>query len=153
MLEILSILKTLMETFAPALITLALVLVTLALVVVTWMYARHTKRIADIMVKDYETRLAPLLDVVAGKASSNIDLYEQRLSIYNRGAYAASVRNVELIIYLRDSPDTYEKRTLKEESINLAPNSEPLQFPLIIRREEIANEDIRKFDNKFKGKF
>ena len=40
-----------------------LVLATGALVIVTCIYARHTKRMAEVMYKDYELRTTPLADI------------------------------------------------------------------------------------------
>ena len=43
-------------------LTLGLVILSLSLGGITYWYALHTKRMADTMVRDYESKVSPLLD-------------------------------------------------------------------------------------------
>lgn len=121
---------------------ISIIILTAALVVVTWWYARHTKRIAEIMTKDYETRISPLLDVRQGGGTRGFPEAKTSLLVKNLGSYVAFVKNQELRLYMPDRPENSYTRPLQTDEIALFPNSDWITLPVNIAKNDIANLGI-----------
>lgn len=126
-----------------------LVLVTIVLAGITFWYAKHTKRIADIMARDYESKVSPLIELVRGNGSINLDSYNQQINLFNRGSVVVFIRDIKLRAYLKDRPDVYVVDPLNSNIKEIFPDSEPKSLAIQIRRSEINNETIRDTSNKF----
>jgi hypothetical protein len=70
----------------------ALVIATIVLAVITFFYMRHTKRqadetkiMADVMVRDFEFKVSPLIDIQTGTRSHSSRGFEIEVRVFNRG--------------------------------------------------------------------
>lgn len=90
----------------------SLVIVTAGLVLVTWLYVRHTKRMADIMAKGFEYRVSPLIKVIQ---IGRLGLSFKPIRIENIGFYPVFLEEVELDWWYTENK---EKIYSKREKIN-----------------------------------
>lgn len=72
-----------------------LVLATFGLVVVTWRYTSYTKKMADVMTKDYELRVNPIIDAYVSETSGGPAGYDIRwwIMVRNIGNSKAYIKN------------------------------------------------------------
>jgi len=112
---------------------IALVLVTFVLVLVTWRYTGHTrkqanetKRMADIMVREYELKTSPLIEFQPGPHSPG----EIKLSLYNRGFLPVQIKKV---VFEWWDVNNQDKIYVKENEINKMLNKEePIKTDFVI---------------------
>lgn len=71
----------------------ALIIANIALVVVTWLYTRHTKKMADIMYKDYELRITPHYELKCEIDEENNERVVGRALITNTGSVPIYIKN------------------------------------------------------------
>lgn len=76
----------------------------LGLLAVTYMYMRHTKRMADIMVRDYETKVAPLIDIQVGMKSHSSRGFRIEFKLFNRGFYPVRTERIVLKWWYKNAP-------------------------------------------------
>ncbi len=56
--------------------------VTAVLVIITWSYARQTKRMADVMFRDYQIRVRPILTIWLGGSGHTLKVTVKSHSLY-----------------------------------------------------------------------
>jgi len=89
-------------TFQHALVLANFIMVgvTIVLVVVTWLYTRQTKRMADIMNKDFELRITPQYDIEFehDRPDQNTQYVGGYVNIRNTGLNTVYVKNKRLFV-------------------------------------------------------
>ena len=73
----------------------------LALVIVTYFYMRHTKRMADIMVMEYELKVSPFIEIeLTYKSRGELDF-----TLFNRGTIPVDIDKVVFEWWFRGKKD------------------------------------------------
>lgn len=70
-----------------------LVVITATLVLVTWKYTYHTKRMADVMMKDHELKIKPLIEVELEDGIYTEKDFERTIFIKNIGENKIYIKN------------------------------------------------------------
>lgn len=85
-----------------------LVLVTIGLVIVTWRYTSHTKKMADVMMKDYELRVTPIVEVIVMSKSAGPPGCDCRWEVHvkNRGDNNVYLRDLKCALVAPDGNKT-----------------------------------------------
>lgn len=96
-----------------------LVLATIGLVFVTLIYASHTKKMAEVMLKDYELRVKPFIDAYVSEISSGPPGYDCRwwIRVKNIGdskAYIKNAKSWSILLLLGTKVDFYQDNRLIE---------------------------------------
>lgn len=79
-----------------------LVIITAALVFVTWSYTSHTKKMADIMMKDYALRIKPFFVIELQSGIYTEDDFKRAIIIKNMGLNEIYTNNVSTYITIPD---------------------------------------------------
>lgn len=91
-------------------ITFFLVLATICLVIVTWLYTRHTKRIADVKAQEFEYKISPVVITECGSFTTSGRSPNSKIqfpiTITNAGSYVCFLKNIKFICSLRSNPQT-----------------------------------------------
>ena len=126
----------------------ALVILTLGLLIVTYMYMQHTKRLADdtkrmadIMARDYEDKVAPLIEVEVKPASHSTRGFEIPCFVSNLGEYPITAKKLVMEWWYRKRPS---KRTRVERALDdkLLKRGEPIPVEMHLTDGVIKNEEI-----------
>lgn len=130
------------SNFLMVFITFLLVLCTGALVFVTWKYAEHTKKIADLMIKDYELNILPLYEIELSNPVGLPEKLKRDIAIQNKGLINLNLRNARCDIlpiagddfipknvFLYDEVEVLEKGNKKTYSIEIEGNEIPRSEP------------------------
>ncbi len=72
-----------------------------ALVIVTYFYMRHTKRMADIMVREYELKISPFIEIELTYKSRG----ELNFTLFNRGTIPVDIEKVVFEWWFRGKND------------------------------------------------
>ena len=91
-----------------------------ALIVVTWKYTRATQKMADVIAKDYEIKISPIIEVTKGGTLSFLR-YSGNVNFIHRGHYACYVRDINLYWFLQDHPENKCTKPLIISEIQLTP--------------------------------
>ena len=121
------------------LLSIIQLIATLGLVALTGWYAWHTKRMADVMAKNFEISISPMLDVLPGNARGSFPTYSTSINFRNIGRYVSYLRNITLILFMADYPEATSRKGLHHGEIELNPNSQPKNFPIRLDTEDISS--------------
>lgn len=91
----------LVAAYVQASCAVATVVVTVLLAVITGRYARDSKRMADVMAKDFELRIAPLVDIERGgthavQSVTGWNAASLPMKVRNLGSHPAVISSAEL---------------------------------------------------------
>lgn len=140
--------------------TFALVGATAVLVFVTWKYVSHTKKMADVMVRDYELRVSPLVVEDLGEIVETTGRRIKVLTLRNLGTNKAFIKNTSIdcispnlefqpINIHRDS-NLYEIQAGTSTSFTIDPNDK--KRPVGKPSEIVFTYDLAGIDQKFISK-
>jgi len=118
-----------------------LVIVTIIYVSITRNYANHTKRMADVMYKDYELRITPQYEIIPEIESHTKEHFHGYVKIKNKGLNTIYVRNVEifLIAIEPDSLNSQYQNEYEGEEYKIKPDDSTFHYFRINKRDH-ANE-------------
>lgn len=133
----------------------ALVILTLGLLIVTYMYMRHTKRLADdtkrmadgtkrmadIMARDYEDKVAPLIDVEVKPASHSARGFRIPCFVSNLGEYPITANKLVMEWWYRKKP-SQRRRLERALDDKLLKRGEPIPVEMHLTDGVIKNEEI-----------
>lgn len=126
----------------------AVVILTLGLVIVTFWYMRHTKRLADdtkrmadIMARDYEDKVAPLIDVEVRSASHYTGGFEIPCFISNLGEYPVRAKKLVMEWWYRKKP-SQRRRVERALDDKLLKRGEPIPVEMHLDDDVIKNDEI-----------
>lgn len=133
----------------------ALVILTLGLLIVTYMYMRHTKRLAndtrrmaddtkrtaDIMAGDYEDKVAPLIDVEIRPASHFGRSFKIPCFISNLGEYPITAKKLVMEWCYRKERSKC-RRVEKVLDDKLLKKGDPIPVEMHLEDDVIKNEEI-----------
>jgi hypothetical protein len=101
-------------------INISLVLVTIGLVIVTLVYTLATRKMAkemkhqsDMMQKEFEIRIAPLIELKYFPLIDNVLNPISTITVYNKGFYPVKFEYIYLRCWHRGNPDTAETGVLQ----------------------------------------
>jgi len=119
----------------------AIIILTAALVEVRYWYATHTKRMAEIMAKDYEIRISPILDVSRVVVDGSFPEIKISFDVKNIGTYVSYIRDIQSSWYMVEQPAKKASKILQTGEIQLNPE-EPKSIPVRLDRDDFAKLDI-----------
>ena len=129
--------------------TLFLVIVTATLVRVTWKYVEHSKRMADIMLKDYETRNSPVIYINEENHTLDFNNFESRIELINKGSVVANIGMVSFWVYLVNNPSIDQLIYQELSPIQLMPYEEAkASFVIKVKKDELRNPQLKDPDNR-----
>lgn len=124
--------------------TLAVVLLTIVLILITWKYARDTKRMADIMAKDYELRIRPLIDIGgSGVHFEGWDRIETRRLISNKGYLSVTAHEISVEWWLKNNPENKFKKAIEKDITIHKDSDHQVQITLTKSDLEESREDLK----------
>jgi hypothetical protein len=92
-------------------LNIASIVIAVALVVVTYLYMRHTKRLADdtkrmadALVKDYELRVRPILDFDVGSRMSSAEGITVYFKFFNAGEIPIKLNHLIFTWWFKSHP-------------------------------------------------
>jgi len=115
---------SIVASFSLVFVTFILVLVTTALVVVTWMYVAHTKRMADFIVKDYEIKINPLIDISLSQILGDSENFERDIKIHNVGQNRVYLKNARCDIVSEFGDFESKNIFLEKDMLELSPGEQ-----------------------------
>jgi len=131
----------------------ALVIVTMVLALITFFYMRHTKRMAyetkrmaDVMVRDYETRIMPLLDIQVKGPSHSSQGFEIPITISNLGNDPIKVKKLVMKWWYKNHPEKVPQEIPKEFDVWLKRN-DPVTALFLLGDGQIKNSEIPESQN------
>lgn len=96
-------------------ISISLVLVTIGLVIVTLVYTLATRKMAkemkhqsEMMQKEFEIRIAPLIEPKYYQITTNVLNPLWVVTVHNKGFYPVKFENINIRWWHREKPDTAE---------------------------------------------
>jgi hypothetical protein len=133
----------------------ALVILTLGLVIVTFRYVRHTKtladhtkrmadytkRMADVMARDYEDKVAPLIEVEVRPASHHSRGFGIPCLVSNLGEYPVTAKKLVMEWWHRENP-SQPRRVERALDKKLFKGAEPISVEMLLDDSAIENEEI-----------
>ncbi len=124
------------------------IVIAVALVVVTFKYMRHTKRLADdtkrmadVMVKDYETRISPLIDIQVRRPSHSSQGFEIPITIWNLGTNPIRAKELVMKWWYKNHPEKGPKEIRKTFEVMLKRN-DPVHDAFVFGDGQIKNSEI-----------
>jgi hypothetical protein len=146
--------------FALVLTTLLLAIITGLLVLVTWRYVGHTQKMAEVMVRDYELRVSPMVFENLGETIQTTGRRVKVLTLRNLGTNKAFIKNTSIdcispnlefqpISIYRDS-DLHEIRAGDSSGFTIDPNDK--KRPAGKPSEIVFSYDLAGIDQKFTRK-
>jgi len=122
---------------------------TAALAIITFFYMRHTKKMADIMVQEFNLKIAPILEVKVGSTEEE-SLKEYRPVISNKGFLPVHIKRIILEWWYKEQPSV--KYTKQMEVDELLGRKESIKRQVTIT---LGEEEMRKdcFEKSKKSKF
>ena len=137
-------------------LTIVNMVVLLALAAFTYFYMRHTgrlaeetrkmaqdtKRMADMMVQEFELKIAPILQIEKRGGSYDGKYGSQNFDVINKGSSPIRVARVVLEWWYDKSPDKIHR---KEEVIDkeLA-GGEPRRFTISVSKGDLLRDDFKE---------
>lgn len=100
------------------------VILTFALIVVTFLYTRATRKMAEVIAKEYEYRISPAIEFIKGSATKSYPEYTTSFSLKNIGSFVCYVQKITLIWYLVEDSDKRGTKTLEEKEKVINPGSD-----------------------------
>jgi hypothetical protein len=120
---------------------IASIVVAVALVVVTYLYMRHTKRMADIMVREFELKVAPIIDIRLGTRSHSSEGFEIQCLLSNLGFYP--VRADKVVMKWWYKMETTRSRLIEMRlDKSLDKGNPPITVPIKLRDSEIVTPEF-----------
>ena len=130
----------------------ALVIATMVLALITFFYMRHTKRLADdtkrmadIMVREFELKVVPIIDIQIGSRMHSSQGFGIQVKIFNRGFYP--VRTGKILMrwwYKKGQPSS---RVIEKNLNKLLDKDNPITETLQLRDDEVKNPDVPETQN------
>ena len=118
----------------------ALVILTFGLVIVTFLYMRHTKRMADIMAREYESKVTPLVDIKISRRHSS-EGFKIQCTLVNRGFRAIRTQKLVMKWWYKNQPATSHLK-VEELADGILDKDGPISRTITIRDDEIKNPEI-----------
>jgi len=124
----------------------ALVMATIVLAIITYCYMRHTKKLADetkkmadIMVKDFEVKVTPLIDMKVRRLHSTRG-FENTITLLNQGFYPIRIHKIVMKWWYESKPTN---PYYKEEPVDgYLYKDNPISKTITIRDDEIKNPEF-----------
>ena len=105
-------------------LNIASIIIAVALVVVTYLYMRHTKkladdtkRMADIMAQEFELKIAPIIQIEKRDASFSGDSGATNFEIINKGSLPVNIVKIVLEWWHRELPDRIDKKEVEIDKV------------------------------------
>jgi hypothetical protein len=123
----------------------ALVILTIVLVVVTIYYAVYTRKMAKIMAREFELRVAPFLVVEQVTTSPGTSSKSYIPLIYNKGSLPVYVKKVVLEWYYKELPNKIFRAETKIDKVLGGSESVPYgQSKITLAKESMVTQDFQK---------
>jgi hypothetical protein len=97
----------------------ALVITTMVLALITFFYMRHTKRLADdtkrmadIMAQEFESKIAPIIQIEKRDGSLQGDFGSRNFEIMNKGSLPVHIAKIVLEWWYKELPKTIDTKEL-----------------------------------------
>jgi len=116
-------------------LSIASIIIAAALVLVTFLYMRHTKRLAedtkrmaDIMAQEFELKIAPIIQIEKRDAHFQGNFGSTNFEIINKGSLPVHIVKIVLEWWHREEPDRIYKNEVEIDKV-LA-GGEPKKFTI-----------------------
>lgn len=133
-------------------LTVVLVILTLVLVIVTIVYVCHTRRLADdtkimadIMVREFELRIAPFIVIDQLSHSGGGNSKEYQPVICNKGSLPVHIKRVVLEWWYKESPGkTYQKYGKIEKTLGRDESTKWGDYVIKLNKTDMVKEDFEQ---------
>lgn len=129
-----------MANWALVVLTLGLLIVTIIYAVYTRKLADDTKRMADIMVREFELKVAPIIDIRLGTRSHSSEGFQIQCLLSNLGSYP--VRPNKIVMKWWYKMDLTRSHLIEIKLDKSLDKGNPITVPIKIRDDEIVTPDI-----------
>jgi hypothetical protein len=126
-------------------LTIVLIILNLVLVFLTIVYLRHTKRMTNIMVQEFELRIAPILvaDPPSSKRGKDDRSYQPIIS--NKGSLPVKVKAVVIEWWQKESSHkTYEKNKIINRILGVGESTRYGECEITIKKLDMMKDDFEK---------
>jgi len=144
-----------LSALAMVLLTFGLVLFSITLAGITLGYAKHTKRMADVMVKEYEAKIAPLVDGPFYSWMHGPEEAKCLLKLGNIGQTPFMVKDCEITSWHKDTPDHRNTKLFEIDKVLEAGTKPDVVKTLKYKHNELLSAgqlDTRKLKDCYRGK-
>ena len=100
------------------------IVIAFALVVVTFLYMRHTKRLADdtkrmadIMAQEFELKIAPIIQIEKRDAHFQGNFGSTNFEIINKGSLPVHIAKIVLEWWHKEFPDKIDKKEVEIDKV------------------------------------
>jgi len=133
-------------------VSIASIAIAFTLVVVTYLYMRYTKRLADetkrmanIMVKGFELKIAPIIQIEKRDGSFHGNFGSRNSEIINKGSLPAHIAKIVLEWWYEELPDkVYRKEEIIDKVLG---EGEPRKFAITVNKSDMLKDDFEKSKN------
>jgi len=123
----------------------ALVILTIVLVIVTIYYAVYTRKMAKIMTREFELRVAPFIVVEQVTTSPGTSSKSYIPVICNKGSLSVLVEKVVLEWYYKELPNKIYREETKIHKVLGSGESVPYgQSKITLKKESMVTQDFQK---------
>ena len=133
-------------------LNIASIAIAIALVVVTYLYMQHTKRLADdtkrmanIMVQEFELKIAPIIQIEKRDGSFQGNFGSRNFEIINKGSLPAHIAKIVLEWWYEELLDKiYRKEVIIDKVLG---GGEPRKFTITVNKGDMVKDDFEKSKN------
>lgn len=122
-------------------------ILTIVLIVITAWYAYQTHRMANIMTKDYENKISPIIEFERGSAENSADYFRFSYRIKNYGNNICFVGERKILIYLAENEDINHEIILSNDEEEVNPGTDGLLVGKTIYRKDIPRDEMNRIVN------
>jgi len=130
-------------------------IIAIALVVVTYLYMRHTKRLAndtkrmaDIMSQEFELKIAPIIQIEKRDGHFQGNFGSINYEIINKGLEPVHIREIVLLWWYKEMPSENGKKEVKIDGVMAAGELKKFTIQLS-KRDFVGNNSAGKDKNLF----
>jgi hypothetical protein len=117
------------------------------LVVVTYKYMQHTKRMANIMAREFELRIAPFIIIELSTSGGKSSKHFQPV-ICNKGSLPVLIKRIVLEWWYKDSPaNNYRKETKIDKVLGKGESTNSGDYVIKLTKEDMERDDYKESQN------
>jgi hypothetical protein len=117
------------------------------LVVVTYKYMQHTKRMANIMAREFELRIAPFIIIELSTSGGRSSKHFQPV-ICNKGSLPVLIKRIVLEWRYKDSPaNSYRKETKIDKALGKGESTKLGDYVIKLTKEDMERDDYKESQN------
>jgi hypothetical protein len=131
---------------------IANIVVVVGLVIITYLYMRHTKRLAndtkrmaDMMVREFELRIAPfiVIDQLSSARGKNSKQYDPIIS--NKGSLLVPIKKIVQEWWYKESPGkTYRKETVIDKTLGKGESTRYQEYVIMLNKGDMVTDDFEQ---------